>query len=69
MLTKQSRRSAEARPTVIGEAATRLRLPGGLPIIRAGQLAGALGVAGVSDDQAVECARARIDALEEKGDL
>jgi glc operon protein GlcG len=55
--------------TIIGEAAPRLRRPGGLPIIRAGQVEGALGVAGVSDDQAVECAIAGIDALEEKGDL
>jgi glc operon protein GlcG len=54
--------------TVTGEAAPRLRRPGGLPIIRAGQVEGALGVAGVSDDQAVECALAGIDALEEKGD-
>ena len=55
--------------TVTGEAAQPLRRPGGLPIIRAGQVEGALGVAGASDDQAVECALAGIDALEEKGDL
>jgi glc operon protein GlcG len=54
--------------TVTGEAAPRLRRPGGLPIIRADHIDGALGVAGVSDDQAVECALAAIDALEEKGD-
>jgi uncharacterized protein YbjT (DUF2867 family)/uncharacterized protein GlcG (DUF336 family) len=53
--------------TVTGEAAPRLRRPGGLPIIRAGQIEGALGVAGASDDQAVECALDGIDALEEKG--
>jgi glc operon protein GlcG len=55
--------------TVIGEAAPRLRRPGGLPIIRAGQVEGALGVGGASDDQDAECALAGIDALEEKGDL
>jgi glc operon protein GlcG len=55
--------------TVIGEAAPLIRRPGGLPIIRAGQVEGALGVAGAGDEQDVECALAGIDALEEKGDL
>ena len=63
--------------TVIGEAAPLIQRPGGLPIIRAGQVEGALGVAGASDEQDVECALAgvdaleetRVDALEEKGDL
>jgi glc operon protein GlcG len=35
--------------TVIGEARPLIRRPGGLPIIRAGQVEGALGVAGVGD--------------------
>jgi uncharacterized protein GlcG (DUF336 family) len=55
--------------TVIGEAVPIIRRPGGLPIIRAGQVEGALGVAGASDEQDVECALAGVDALEEKGDL
>ena len=53
--------------TVIGEGAPLIRRPGGLPIIRAGQVEGALGVAGATDEQDVECALAGIDALEEKG--
>jgi glc operon protein GlcG len=55
--------------TVIGEGPPLLRRPGGLPIIRGGQVEGALGVGGASNEQAVECALAGIDALEEKGDL
>ena len=55
--------------TAIGEAAPLIRRPGGLPIIRAGKVEGALGVAGAGDEQDVECALAGIDALEEKGDL
>src|SRR5215472_8979475 len=55
--------------TVIGEGAPLIRRPGGLPIIRGGQVEGALGVGGASNEQAVECALAGIDALEEKGDL
>ena len=53
--------------TVIGEGAPLIRRPGGLPIIRAGQVEGALGVAGASDEQDEQCALAGIDALEEKG--
>jgi uncharacterized protein GlcG (DUF336 family) len=52
--------------TVTGEAAPRLRRPGGLPIIRARQVEGALGVGGASDDQDAECALAGIDALEKR---
>src|SRR5215467_10018408 len=55
--------------TIIGEGAPLMRRPGGLPIIRAGQVEGALGVCGASDEQDVECALAGIDALEEKGNL
>jgi uncharacterized protein GlcG (DUF336 family) len=55
--------------TVIGEGIPLLRRPGGLPIIRAGQVEGALGVGGASDEQDVECALAGIEALEKKGDL
>ena len=62
---------------VIAEGTPIVRRRGGLPIIRAGQVEGALGVAGASDEQDVECALAgvdaleetRVDALEEKGDL
>jgi uncharacterized protein GlcG (DUF336 family) len=53
--------------TVTGEGAPLIRRPGGLPIIRAGQVEGALGVAGASDEQDEQCALAGIDALEEKG--
>ena len=49
--------------TVIGEGAPLIRRPGGLPIIRAGQVEGALGVAGATDEQDVECAVAGIDAF------
>ena len=45
----------------------RQRAPHSRTIIRAGQVEGALGVAGASDEQDVECALAGIDALEEKG--
>jgi uncharacterized protein GlcG (DUF336 family) len=44
-----------------------MRRPGGLPIIRAGQVEGALGVAGATDEQCVECALAAIDALNSSG--
>ena len=53
--------------TVIGEAAPLIQRPGGLPIIRAGQVEGALGVAGATDDQCVECALAGIDAFTSSG--
>jgi uncharacterized protein GlcG (DUF336 family) len=53
--------------TVIGEGVSLMRRPGGLPIVRAGQLEGALGVAGVTDEQAVECALAGIDAFTSSG--
>src|SRR5215470_12158210 len=49
--------------TIIGEGAPLLRRPGGLPIIRAGKVEGALGVAGATDEQCVECALAGIDAV------
>jgi glc operon protein GlcG len=53
--------------TVIGEGISPLRRPGGLPIIRAGQIEGALGVAGAcSDEQNEECALAGIVALQEE---
>jgi glc operon protein GlcG len=55
--------------TITSEGAPLMRRPGGLPIIRAGQVEGALGVSGASDEQDVECALAGIDALEEKGNL
>jgi glc operon protein GlcG len=54
--------------TIIGEGIPLLRRPGGLPIIRAGEVAGAIGVGGASDEQDEECALAGIDALEEKSD-
>ena len=53
--------------TVIGEALPIIRRPGGLPIIRAGQVEGALGVAGATDEQCVECALAGIDAFTSSG--
>ena len=53
--------------TVIGEGGPLIRRPGGLPIIRAGQVEGALGVAGATDEQCVECARAGIDAFTSSG--
>jgi glc operon protein GlcG len=53
--------------TVVGEGLPLLRRPGGLPIIRAGQLEGALGVAGATDEQCVECALAGIDAFTSSG--
>ena len=46
--------------TIIGEGAALMRRPGGLPIIRAGQVEGAIGVAGATDEQCVECAFAGI---------
>src|SRR5262252_5205745 len=53
--------------TVIGEAAPLIRRPGGLPIIRAGQVEGALGVAGATVEQDVECALAGIDVFISSG--
>jgi uncharacterized protein GlcG (DUF336 family) len=53
--------------TVIGEGLSPSRRPGGLPIIRAGQVEGALGVAGATDEQNVECALAGIDAFTSSG--
>ena len=53
--------------TVIGEGVGLIRRPGGLPIIRAGQVEGALGVAGATDEQCVECALAGIDAFTSSG--
>ena len=53
--------------TVIGEGAPLIGRPGGLPIIRAGQVEGALGVAGATDEQDVECALAGIDAFTPSG--
>jgi uncharacterized protein GlcG (DUF336 family) len=54
--------------TTIGEGTPLLRRPGGLPIIRAGNVEGALGVGGASDEQSVECALAGIDAIVGEGD-
>jgi uncharacterized protein GlcG (DUF336 family) len=54
--------------TTIGEGTPLLRRPGGLPIIRAGKVEGALGVGGASDEQSVECALAGIDAIVGEGD-
>ena len=53
--------------TVIGEGVALIRRPGGLPITRAGQVKGALGVAGATDEQDVECALAGIDAFTSSG--
>ena len=53
--------------SVIGEGVALLGRPGGLPIIRAGQVEGALGVAGATDEQCVECTLAGIDALNSSG--
>jgi glc operon protein GlcG len=53
--------------TVIGEGVALIGRPGGLPIIRAGQVEGALGVAGATDEQCVECALAGIDAFTSSG--
>ena len=53
--------------TVIGEGAPLIGRPGGPPIIRAGQVEGALGVAGATDEQDVECALAGIDAFTSSG--
>ena len=53
--------------TVIGEGAPIIRRPGGLPIIREGQVEGALGVAGATDEKCVECALAGIDAFTSSG--
>jgi len=51
--------------TVIGEGAPLIRRRGGLPIIRAGQVEGALGVSGGhSNEEDEECALAGIGALE-----
>src|SRR5262245_57742139 len=53
--------------TVIGQGMPLIRRPGGLPLIRAGQVEGALGVAGATDEQDVECALAGIDAFTSSG--
>jgi glc operon protein GlcG len=53
--------------TVIGEGVALIRRPGGLPIIRAGQVDRALGVAGATDEQCVECALAGIGAFTSSG--
>src|SRR5215510_10272928 len=53
--------------TVMGEAVPLLRRPGGLPIIRGGQVEGAIGVGGASDEQSVECALAGIHAFTSSG--
>ncbi len=53
--------------TAIGEGVALIRRPGGLPIIRAGQVEGALGVAGATDEKCVECALAGIDAFISSG--
>jgi uncharacterized protein GlcG (DUF336 family) len=53
--------------TVVGEGAPLIRRPGGLPIIRAGQIEGALGVGGATDAQDVECALAGIGAVTSSG--
>ena len=53
--------------SVIGEGVALLGRPGGLPIIRAGQVEGALGVAGATDEQCVKCALAGIDAFTSSG--
>ena len=51
--------------TVIGGGAPLVRRRGGLPIIRAGQVEGALGVSGAhSNEQDEECALAGIGVLE-----
>jgi glc operon protein GlcG len=51
--------------TVIGEAAPVIRAPGGLPIIRSGELEGAIGVSGAIDkEQNEKCARAGVEVLE-----
>ena len=49
--------------TVIGEGVAPLRRPGGLPIIRGCLVEGALGVAGATNEQCVQCALAGIGAF------
>jgi glc operon protein GlcG len=50
---------------VIGEAAPVIPGPGGLPIIRSGELDGAIGVSGgVDNEQNDECARAGVEVVE-----
>jgi len=52
--------------TVLGEGVPLLRRAGGLPIIRAGQVEGALGVGGArTDEQDAVCAVAGIGTLDE----
>jgi glc operon protein GlcG len=46
--------------TVIGEGVAPMRRPGGLPIIRGGQVEGALGLAGATNEECVQCALAGI---------
>jgi uncharacterized protein GlcG (DUF336 family) len=62
-------RPEHSRPlTVVGEGAPLIRRRGGLPIILAGQVEGAIGVGGtynnVSDPDCEKCALAGIGALE-----
>jgi glc operon protein GlcG len=53
--------------TVVGEGVEPMRRSGGLPIIRAGQVEGAIGVAGATDEQCVECAFAGIESFTSAG--
>jgi uncharacterized protein GlcG (DUF336 family) len=55
---------------VIGETAPMIRGPGGLPIIRSGELEGAIGVSGaLENDQNEKCARAGVEVLEMEASL
>ena len=50
--------------TVAGEAVAAVRIRGGLPILRGGEIEGACGVAGAqSNEQDEECARAGISSF------
>jgi glc operon protein GlcG len=49
---------------VIGEGAPVILGSGGLPIIRSGEIEGAIGVSGADNEQNDECARAGVDVLE-----
>ena len=53
--------------TVIGEGVALMRRPAVCPSFRAGQVEGALGVAGATDEQCVECALAGIGAFTSSG--
>jgi glc operon protein GlcG len=49
---------------VVGEGAPVITGPGGLPIIRSGEIEGAIGVSGAQDnEQDEECAKAGVDAF------